>query len=190
MKNTNLYFLTTVISLFCFTIRGMEQQRGAKRVLFPSEASPSKGYGTDLDMGSPGTPASYKKTKASLGIHKIYFINTTYLPVVLTYQGSSGTSVTQLAPFNHPNKNLNAFKNEIVLSKPLYISTQRGLFRIMLNSEKNRIIVAHPTLYSAEEPEGFIERSSIDYQPEKQLTIRISEDIQSGISYPKVQLAY
>lgn len=188
MRITSLSFC---ISLFCFTLTAMQEQRGAKRVLFPApQTSPSKGYGTDIDMGSPGTPASYKKTKASLGIHKVNFVNTTYAPVLLTYQGSAGTSSKLLSPYNIPDKSLILFKNEIVLSKPLYISTGKGLFRITLNTQKNRIELAQPVLYSADEPEGFAVRSGIDYQPEKQLHIKIIQDVKSGMGYPVVELSY
>lgn len=186
-----------MFGLVCLNSLAMQtESRGAKRVLFPhniqsdTKTSPSKGFGTEKDISSPGTPLSYKKTKASLGIHKVNFINTTYFPVLLTYQGSAGTSYKQLAPYNIPDKNLISFKNEIVLSKPLFVSTGKGLFRIMLNAKNNRIELARPVLYSADEPDGFAIQSDIELQPEKQLIIRISEDIQSGISYPKLELAY
>lgn len=190
MKKTNLYCVTIVTSLF-FSMSSMEQQRGAKRVLFPaSEASPEKGYGTDKDVASPGTPVAYKKTKASLGIHKVNFVNTTFQPVVLTYQASAGTAVAELAPFNQEDKQRVALKSEIGLSKPVYISTHKGFFRLQLNPEKTRIELFVPVTRSELEPNGYSKRQGIDYQSDKLLMIRIMEDLKLNVSNPIIELSY
>lgn len=189
--------VSLMFGLVCLNSLSMQtESRGAKRVLFPhymqidSGTSPSKGFGTEKDVESPGTPLDYKKTKTSLGIQKVAFSNTTFFPVLLTYQGSAGSSSKLLAPFNNPQKNLTIFNAEIVLTKPLYISTGKGMFRVTLNNEKKRIELAHPVLYSADMPDGFAIRSDIEYQPDMRLKIRIDENLAAKLSDPIVQLSY